>query len=272
MKENTPDLWKKQLPLPKGDGHKYDRGHAVVVGGGKVTSGAARLAAEAALRIGAGLVTISCEESALQVYAASLLSVMTRVHETVAEFDEWLADHRITALLIGPGSGVNERTRQFTLAALAKDKPCVIDADAISCFEGYPHDLFEHIKHTSVLTPHEGEFKRLFPQLSGTREERAAEAAKLSGAIVILKGAQTVVAAPSGAVVINKNAPPTLATAGSGDVLAGMVTGLIAAKMPAFEAACASVWLHGQAAKNRGFGLIAEDLLLELPKVLQAMV
>ena len=294
--ENVPSLWHAHFPWPKGDGHKYTRGHAVVVSGPAYQTGAARLSARGALRIGAGLVTVAASPQALLVNAAHLTSIMLKPFASARDLAEIFADKRMNAVLIGPGCGVGAETCALVEAALASGAAVVLDADALTSFAhggeakaetvpfGFtrtakseifdPATLFTAIgakpDRAVVMTPHEGEFKRLFPEVAKlpSKLERAREAAKLSGAIVVLKGPDTVVASPDGRAAVDANAPPTLATAGSGDVLAGFITGLIAQGMPAFEAACAAVWLHGECAITFGIGLIAEDLPEQLPAVL----
>ena len=265
--ENGPALWQGLLPGPEAADHKYSRGHALVVGGDGAHSGAARLAARAALRIGAGLVTVHAPEAALPVYAAQLTAVM------VASLDDLgtaLADARRNALLIGPGCGVSPATRARALQSLGAGKRCVLDADALTAFQDEPTTLFAALGPDAVLTPHEGEYRRLFAH-EGDKLARARAAAAECGAAVVLKGADSVIAAPDGRAAINANAPPALATAGSGDVLAGFILGLLAQGMPAFEAAAAGVWLHGAAAAAFGPGLIAEDLSESLPGVLRGL-
>ena len=278
--ENGPDLWRDRFPVPRLEGHKYTRGHAVVVSGGASTTGAARLAARGALRAGAGLVTIASPPEALPVHAAANLAVMVRAAEGAPGLRVLLADHRLNAVVIGPGCGVGEDTRHQVLAALDGARGVVLDADALTSFASKPEVLFEAIRRrepaATVLTPHTGEFDRIFNALKKDSEpelklEKARLAARQSGAIVVLKGADTVIASPDSRAVINANAPPWLATAGSGDVLAGVIGGLLAQEMPAFEAASAAVWLHGAAAAAFGPGLISEDLPEALPGVLRAL-
>lgn len=335
--ENAPKLWRHAYPWPKLDGHKYARGHAVVVSGPAFQSGAARLAARGALRIGAGLVTVASPPSALPENAAHLTAIMLKPCGSARALTEILSDPRKNVLLIGPGAGVGDDTCEWVEAALASPAAVVLDADALTSFAGArsasdrtsihfgftgaavtheatPEVLFAAIKArlallqaggrtpergderavrsevgnsplthhgplsprgegagAVVLTPHQGEFKRLFPDLVRlpSKLERAREAAQVSGAVVILKGPDTVIAAPDGRAAINSNAPPWLATAGSGDVLAGLVTGLMAQGMPAFEAACAAAYLHGACGEEFGLGLIAEDIPEILPEILQ---
>jgi hydroxyethylthiazole kinase-like uncharacterized protein yjeF len=278
--ENIPSVWRKAFPVPQIDGHKYARGHAVVVSGGIATTGAARMSARGCLRAGAGLVTLASPRDALAVNASALSAVMVRAIDTTVEFAEMLADKRLNACVIGPGAGLGDRTRDFVLAALSAKRNLVLDADALTSFADAPDHLFEAIKTSRdlevVLTPHEGEFPRLFSDLSNkhpfrSKLERVRAAAERSGAVVLLKGPDTVVASPDGRATIAANAPPWLATAGAGDVLAGMISGMQAQGVPAFEAASIAVWMHGEAAAEAGPGLIAEDLPEVLPAVFRRL-
>ena len=278
--ENVPDTWHAAFPVPKIDGHKYARGHAIVVSGDIAATGAARMSARGALRAGAGLVTLASPRDALTVNAAALTAVMVRPIDTTIEFAELLTDKRFNTCVIGPGAGVGERTRDFVLTALTAQRGLVLDADALTSFADAPDHLFEAIKASHdpqvVLTPHEGEFPRLFSDISNkqplrSKLGRVRAAAERSGAIVLLKGPDTVVAAPDGRATIAANAPPWLATAGAGDVLSGMIAGLLAQGVPAFEAASIGVWMHGEAAREAGPGLIAEDLPETLPAVFRRL-
>ena len=267
--ENAPALWRAKLPQWRANINKYSRGHALLYGGYPMT-GASRMAARAAARSGAGLTTIAVPEHAFAIYASALTSIMAQPlaqHEDLARL---LVDSRYTAFSIGPGAGVSDATRLRALDMLKTGKPVVIDADAISVFASNPEELFQAIRGACVITPHEGEFKRIF-DVTGDKLARARQAARRSGAIVVLKGADTVIAAPDGRAIINSNAPATLATAGSGDVLGGFILGLLAQNMDAFPAASAAVWLHGAAAASFGTGLMAEDLPDLLPAVLRQL-
>ncbi|MFM9938446.1 MAG: NAD(P)H-hydrate dehydratase [Hyphomicrobiaceae bacterium] len=287
--------------MPQTSGHKYTRGHAVVVSGPPASTGAARLGARGALRVGAGLVTVASPRAAFPINAAHLTAIMLISFEAPRGLAAILADQRRNAVLIGPGCGVDDATCDMVGQTLQSGAAVVLDADALTSFavdtastletpstpfgflkpsaatdQATPQHLFDAIKASPgrgvVMTPHEGEFKRLFPGLTGSKLERTRQAAAMSGAVMVLKGPDTVIAAPDGRAAINDNAPPWLATAGSGDVLAGFVTGLLAQGMPAFEAACAAVWLHGACANSFGPGLIAEDIPEMLPKVLRPLL
>jgi hydroxyethylthiazole kinase-like uncharacterized protein yjeF len=303
---NCPAVWQQSFPVPRVDGHKYSRGHAVVLSGGPAHTGAARLAARGALRAGAGLVTVATPGAALGAHAAALTAIMTSVCDDADGLTSLLADRRKNALVMGPGLGVGEKTRALVRAALndgqsgALPRAVVLDADALTSFEDDALGLAQMIKRRSkgvVLTPHDGEFARLFGHAgridqsqwrgldmseqvllshldgvhSKSKLDRARAAAALSGAVMVLKGPDTVVADPVGLATIAEDLPPWLATAGSGDVLAGIAGGLLAQTMPPFEAACAAVWLHGAAARHFGPGLIAEDIPENLPPVLRAL-
>lgn len=271
LAEINPQLWENTKPiLPDFDSstYKYKRGHAVIVSGAKFNTGASRLAAQAALKIGAGLVTIAGHEDELLIHATHTTALMLAQTENALALGMLLNDKRRNAVCIGPAAGIGSETSAKVRAILASGAATVLDADALTSFAQNPAELFaaiaERPDRSVILTPHEGEFARLFSDLANVAEakhERALKAAKRSGAIIILKGADTVIASPDGRAVINSNAPPSLATAGSGDVLAGLATGLLAQGMPAFEAACAAVWLHGDAATRCPRSFIAEDLV-----------
>ena len=277
---NAPALWDGAFPHPDSLGHKYSRGHAVVVSGGASTTGAARLAARGALRAGAGLVTIASPREALAINAAESLAVMVRPVDGPAELGEFLGDRRRNAVVLGPGGGVGPAMREEVLVALSSHAAVVLDADALTSFADHPDALAEASRKRGgnvVLTPHQGEFSRLFKQIyedhkSHSKLEKTRLAAEFCGAVVVYKGADTVVAVPGRRATIAENGPPSLATAGSGDVLAGIIGGLMAQGMEGFEAASAGVWLHGEAATEFGPGLIAEDLPDMLPRVYRRLL
>jgi ADP-dependent NAD(P)H-hydrate dehydratase / NAD(P)H-hydrate epimerase len=276
----SPTSWGDIFPVPRPSAHKYARGHAVVVSGSAASTGAARLAARGALRAGAGLVTIASPRDALATNAATNLAIMVRRVDGKDELAEFLRDPRRNAVALGPGGGVGAGMRELVRVALAGERAVVLDADALTSFAEEPEQLISLLagrKVASVLTPHEGEFSRVFASLAAvskaqSKAERGREAARRAGAVCILKGADTVVASPDGRCGLLDHAPAWLATAGAGDVLTGIVTGLLAQGMPAFEAGCAAVWLHARAAAVHGPGLIAEDLPEALPAVYSGLI
>ncbi|MAU95978.1 MAG: bifunctional ADP-dependent NAD(P)H-hydrate dehydratase/NAD(P)H-hydrate epimerase [Fulvimarina sp.] len=283
---NTPALWIHRLALPSKAGHKFDRGHAVVFSGPASRTGAARMAAMAALRGGAGLVTVFSPAGAILVNAAHLTAVMLQRCEDEAELRAHLEDERLNAFMLGPGFGATDLARTYAKTLLAAGRRLGLDADAITAFQDEPEALFAAASEAAatrpdkqpalVLTPHAGEFKRLFPDIAVAEDlskiDRARRAAARAGAVLVLKGRDTVIAAPDGRAAINATGTPWLATAGAGDVLAGIVTAQLAQKTPSFEAACAAVWMHGKAAEAFGPGLIAEDLPAMLPKIFAELV
>ncbi len=269
---NAPALWRQHLQRHGVGDNKYVRGHVTILGG-EIATGAARLAALAARRAGAGLATIAAPRGAMAIYRATEPGNLVTECEDGVAFARLLEDERRNAMLVGPGSGIDERTRASALAALATGRGVVLDADAITVFAQTPANLFDAIRGPALLTPHEGEFRRLFPDLAGIagKVERTRQAARRSGATVLLKGPDTVIAAPDGRAVINVHAPPSLATAGAGDVLAGIASGLLAQGFTALAAGAAAAWLHGECAFRFGRpGLIAEDLIHHIPDALQA--
>lgn len=254
------------LVPPPADTHKYARGHAIIVSGPALRTGASRLSAEAALAVGAGLVTIVGDKPALTEHAAHVTAIMLR--ERDAEFSA--IDHRVRALLVGPGAGLTDDLVANVAALLLRKLPIVVDADALTAFSAKPEMLFAMLHDQAILTPHEGEFARLFPAIPlGERTNAALAAAKRAGAVVLLKGRETVVAAPDGRFAINRHASPWLATAGSGDVLAGLICGLLAQGSSAFEAAAIGCWLHGDIGVRAGPGLTADAMVGHLALVLR---
>ncbi len=275
---NDPALWRQAWPRHEVDTHKFRRGAVAVLAGGIAGVGAPRLGARAALRIGAGLATILCEPEALPVHAArGPDALIQRAVADAAALDAVLGDRRISAVLAGPALGLEQRAQDLVRAVIESDRPAVLDADALTVLAGFSDGGARRLlarQGETVLTPHEGEFQRLFGREAAivsepSKLERARKAAALSGAITIYKGADTVIAAPDGRAAINATGSPALATAGSGDVLAGLIAGLLAQGMPAFEAGCAAVWLHGLAGERLGMGLIADDLPEAIPALLR---
>ena len=272
MRVNTPAVWRVALPAWAGVAHKYERGHLAVFSGPPPMTGAARLSAMAGLRAGAGLVTVLSPREALAANAAHLTAVMLKPIDDGGDLAALLQDERLKTFVLGPGFGDAERARRYVRLLAEKGRRLVLDADGISAFRDQPDALFALFSNRGpqpVLTPHDGEFARLFPDIAGdealSKVERAQKAAIRSHGVVILKGADTVIAGPDGRALVNENAPPWLATAGSGDVLAGIVGAHLAQGMPAFEAAAAAVWRHGEAGRIAGEGLTADDLPGAIP-------
>ena len=276
---NGPDLWARAFPRLTGASHKYTRGHVLVLSGPATKTGAARLAARGALRVGAGLVTVATPAAALPENAAHLTAIMLQACESADDLDDMLTDERLNVVLAGPGLGTGEPTRERVAVAASAGRGLVLDADALTSFAGQAPLLAAHLADggaQAVLTPHAGEFARLFNGTEAAAEgtdkvARTRAAARLTGAVVVLKGADTVIASPDGRAAINDHGSPYLGTAGSGDVLGGLIAGLMAQGMEPFEAAAAGVWLHGDAGLRHGPGLIAEDIPELMPAVLREL-
>lgn len=255
-----------QLLRPDRQTHKYARGSAMVVSGPSLRTGASRLAAQAALAVGAGLVTIIGHRDALHEHAAHVTAIMLREQDQAFT----AVDERVRALLIGPGAGVSDALIEDVAALLLRRIAIVLDADALTCFAAKPEMLFAMLHADAVLTPHEGEFARIFPDIPlGDRVAAASLAAQRAGAVILLKGSETIIAAPNGRHAINRHASPWLATAGSGDVLSGLICGLLAQATPPFEAACIAAWLHGDIGLRAGPGLTADHMAEWIPLVLK---
>ncbi|WP_306226450.1 NAD(P)H-hydrate dehydratase [Bosea beijingensis] len=278
---NDPALWRRAWPKQEVDTHKFRRGAVAVLAGGIAGVGAPRLGARAALRIGAGLATLLCEPDALPIHAArGPDALMQRAVADRATLEAFLGDRRVSAVLAGPALGLDRRAQDLVRAVTEGDRPAALDADALTTLAGFSDGgacLLRNRGSETVLTPHEGEFQRLFGQKHSiaaepSKLERGRKAAALSGAVIVYKGADTVIAAPDGRAAINATGSAALATAGSGDVLAGMIAGLLAQGMPAFEAGCAAVWLHGLAGERLGMGLIADDLPEVVPSLLRELL
>jgi NAD(P)H-hydrate epimerase len=267
--ENGPGLWLDGYPWPEPESYKYKRGEVLVLGGEAIT-GASRMTVLAASRAGAGMVTLAAPRGVWSIYATSLINAIVHSFEGASGWQALLGDQRRNVIAIGPGAGVGAPTRQYVVDALATKRATVLDADALTSFAEAPEDLFGAIDGPCVMTPHAGEFMRLF-HFEGDKLTRTRAAARQSGAVVLLKGPDTVIAAPDGRAIINANAPAQLATGGTGDVLTGFIAALLAQGMAPFEAAAAGVWLHGAAAAEFGLGLVAQDLPDALPRVLQKL-
>ena len=275
IKKNSPNLWIDEYPFPRAIDHKYSRGMVLINVGPVYQTGAARLAGRSAMRVGAGAVKLVCDNDAASVLEPQISIELISVIKNKNDFQLLLKDKKISSVLVGPGNGISDETKARTLLALAFVDNVVIDADAITSFESNPKELFIDTYHHTILTPHEGEFLRLFGEDINKIDDkvlRTLEAAKLAGSIIVLKGSDTVIASPKGEVVINSSEAPYLATAGSGDVLAGIISSLVGKnKMTAFNAACAGTWIHSQLGELLGPGLIADDLIDNIPLVIKKL-
>ncbi len=272
---NQRNLWPEIPKAPEAVTHKHSRGRLLVMCGGALHTGAARLAARAGLRIGAGWVTLAGSKKSMQVCAAHETSVVLLARDRGEPVSSLLQAQNPDCIIIGPAGGVGKDMRRDVLELLAHNKPTVLDADALSSFADDPDTLFDACHSNTVLLPHEGEFARLFGQLGsefGNKIERVQAAARLAGCTLLLKGADSVMATASGRIVVNTHTSGWLASLGSGDVLAGMVAGLMAQGHRGFEALCAAVWMHGELGRRLGPGLIAEDLPKAIPLILRDLL
>ena len=275
INKNTPELWIDEYPFPKSIDHKYSRGMVLINSGPVYQTGAARLAGRSAMRVGAGAVKLVCDKAAASILEPQISVELISVIENKNDFQLLLKDKKISSVLIGPGNGISDETKARTLMALAFVDNVVIDADAITSFENNPEELFIDTYSHTILTPHEGEFLRLFDHNINRIEDKVIktlEASKVAGSIIVLKGSDTIIASPSGEVVVNSSEAPYLATAGSGDVLAGIISSLVGKnKMNAFKAACAGTWIHSQLGELLGPGLIADDLIDNIPLIIKRL-
>ena len=275
IKNNIPELWINNFPFPTSLDHKYSRGLLIINCGPIYKTGAARLAGRSAMRVGAGAVKLICDDEAAKVLEPQISVELISVVKEKNEIQQIFKDRKVSSILVGPGNGINNETKSRTLLALAFVKHVVIDADAITCFEKNPKELFIDTYPHTILTPHEGEFRRLFGDEIASIEDKViktVEASKLAGSIVVLKGSDTIIANSEGQAVINSSEAPYLATAGSGDVLAGIIASLVGDnKMNAFDAACAGTWIHSKLGELIGPGLIAEDLIDNIPLIIKKL-
>ncbi|GHF28775.1 bifunctional NAD(P)H-hydrate repair enzyme [Kordiimonas sediminis] len=266
---NTASLWQGAVFHPGPSSHKYDRGHVLVLGGREPALGASRLASLAALRSGCGLSTLACPSESYSIQATALTDVMVRRYDSSFGLLSIMADKRINTIVAGPGLGVGEKTTETILAVLNERRRTVLDADALTSLARQMVQLSDYSGQDIVLTPHDGEFKKMFPDISlDDRLSAARQAARQTDCVIVLKGVSTIVAAPDGRASIASNAPAWLSVAGAGDVLAGIIAGVLAQGLPLFESVSYAVWLHGKSGEVAGRGLIASDLLPAIAKSL----
>ena len=263
---NSPSIWKDKIVWPKVNDHKYSRGCIVIIGGPKEMTGAARLAAKAAQRAGSGIVILACDKNSSDIYYRTLTSQIVKSYRNIPELKNIIKDKRINSVVIGPGLGINNKN--VVKNVLKHSNNIIIDADAITCFQNDIKSFKDLIRNkTVILTPHEGEFKKLFPNIKGNLVDKAIYAAKKLNSIIVLKSANTIIASQNNHVILNKYGSRWLATAGSGDVLAGIIGALLSNGMDAFHAAAFGVWIHSSAGIYFGPGLIAEDISDLIPKI-----
>ncbi len=273
--QNSPDLWKNSWPRRKYNCHKYDNGHVLCISDSLEKAGAIRLAAKASLRIGAGLVSIACNITSSLSHAAQINEIMLKIFADEKALREILADKSIKSIIIGPGLEQCDLSKKLVLTALSTNKPIVLDGGVFSLFSESTEELFTLVKHNKapvIMTPHAGEFKKIFGKYNSDKIAATIKAAKISGAIIVHKGADSIIVAPDTKYIINNNASPNLATAGSGDVLAGMIAGLLAQGMDGWLASAAACYLHGQAGMDIGVGLIASDIIDALPNLMRGII
>ena len=270
--ENNPNIWSEEIKPPSLYSHKYQRGFSVINSGRFGNTNASKLAAESALRVGSGVVAVCCERECINSFNTSKSSLIIKETNNIDQFTQTISDKRCTAVLVGPGNGINDHTFNCVMEARKFLKPCVIDADAISVFKNKPNLLYNIIDQNCIITPHLREFERVFPNLKGNKVDRVKEAANISGAVIVLKGSDTLICSPDGRIIINSCAPATLSTAGSGDVLSGVILGLLSQGADPFLGSAAAVWIHSISAKLFGYGLIADDIIDLIPKVLNNLL
>ena len=272
--ENSPNLWAKHFPWKKTTDHKYSRGRVVVYGGQKEFTGATILSAQAALRTGTGSVKIICSRDTLQIYSIKFPSALKTEINDIFQLEHFLKNEKITSILIGPGLGTSKKNKEITKLILRKIKYVVLDADALTCFKDDLKSLYSLLDKNKIITPHLGEFHRIFPKIKKNLNniDKVLNAVKLIKSNIVLKGPSTIIVSYNNKIVINDHSSSELAVIGSGDVLSGLIVSLVGdKKMSPFLAGCASTWLHGDIAKNYGKGLIAEDIVEEIPNALKRL-
>ena len=271
---NSPKLWIKNFPAKKSFDHKYSRGRVIIFGGKKEFTGATMLSAESALRTGTGSVKILCSKETLQIYSIKFPSVLKEEINNIYKLKGFLKKEKITSLLVGPGSGKNEKIKEFIKLILKKVKYVVLDADAITCFENDLELFYSLLDKNKIITPHIGEFHKVFPKIEKkiSNIDKALSASKLIKSNILLKGPQTVIVSHDKKIIVNNHSSPELAVIGSGDVLSGLIVSLMGEKkLNPFLAGCAASWLHGDVAKSFGKGLISEDIVKGIPKTLNKL-
>ena len=274
QKINSPNLWLSKFPWKKKKHHKYSRGKLIVFGGQTNMTGATILSAESALRVGVGSVKIVCSKKTLPIYSSKFPSSLKEVIIDLESLKKLIKKEKNSVFLIGPGAGSNQQTKERTKLILKNSKYAVIDADALTCFKTNPKELYKLLDKNKIITPHIKEFHTIFPSINKkiSNYQKIIKASKLCKCVIVLKGSNTLICSSQEKVVLNKHASKELAVIGSGDVLSGIIASLLGKnKLNPFLASCAGVWIHGDVAKKFGPGLIAEDIVRNIPNSLKKL-
>ena len=274
LKINSLTLWLNNFPWKKKKDHKYSRGKLIIFGSQLNMTGSTILSAEAALRVGTGSVKIICSKKTLPIYSSKFPSVLKEEINTLFSLKKLIVKEKNSIFLIGPGAGVNQLTKKRTKLILKNSKYAVIDADALTCFKNNPKELYGLLDKNKIITPHIKEFHTIFPMINKkiTNYEKIVKASKICKCNIVLKGANTLISSSAENIVLNKHTSSELAVIGSGDVLSGLISSLVGKnKLTPFLACCAAVWIHGDIAKEFGPGLIAEDIVKNIPNVLKKL-
>ena len=274
LKINSSKFWLNKFPWKKKNDHKYSRGKLVIFGSQPNMIGSTILSSEAALRVGTGSVKIICSKKTLPIYSLKFPSVLKEEINNLSLLKKLIIKEKNSIFLIGPGAGSNQLTKKKTKLILKHSKYAIIDADALTCFKKNPKELYGLLDKNKIITPHIKEFHTIFPMINKkiTNYKKIVNASKICKCYIVLKGAETLICSPSGNIVLNNHTSSELAVIGSGDVLCGIIASLVGKnKLTPFLACCAAVWIHGDIAKKFGPGLIAEDIVKNIPNILKKL-
>ena len=274
LKINSLSLWLNKFPWKKKKDHKYSRGKLNIFGSQLNMTGSTILSSEAALRVGIGSVKIICSKKTLPIYSSKFPSVLKEEINDLISLKKLIVKEKNSIFLIGPGAGVNQLTKKRTKLILKNSKYAIIDADALTCFKNNPKELYNLLDKNKIITPHIKEFHTIFPMINKkiSNYEKIVKASKICKCNIVLKGANTLISSSTENIVLNKHTSSELAVIGSGDVLSGIIASLVGKnKLTPFLACCAAVWIHGDIAKKFGPGLIAEDIVKNIPNVLRKL-
>ena len=274
LKINSLSLWLNKFPWKKKKDHKYSRGNLNIFGSQLNMTGSTILSSEAALRVGIGSVKIICSKKTLPIYSSKFPSVLKEEINDLISLKKLIVKEKNSIFLIGPGAGINQLTKKRTKLILKNSKYAIIDADALTCFKNNPKELYSLLDKNKIITPHIKEFHTIFPMINKkiSNYEKIVKASKICKCNIVLKGTNTLISSPTENIVLNKHTSSELAVIGSGDVLSGIIASLVGKnKLTPFLACCAAVWIHGDIAKKFGPGLIAEDIVKNIPNVLRKL-